>query len=68
MAPAATLATKNPPRNEKAVDSEVVAHSAIVPARPVIAKTDAKRVNPARPLPSRHKVSPMAMAAPTKMA
>ena len=67
-APAARLATMNPPLKANVVLSEVVAHSAAVPATPARARIEAIRVNQRRPLPSRHRVNPMAMAAPTRSA
>ena len=58
----------NPPLKANVELSDVVAHSAAVPATPTSARTDAIRMNQRRPLPSRHRVSPMAMAAPTSSA
>ena len=67
-APAARLATRNPPLKANVEVCDVVAHNAAVPATPARASMDARRVNQRRLLPSRHRVSPMAMAAPTSRA
>ena len=67
-APAATLATRNPPLKANVDCSEVVIQSAAVPAAPSTPATPAERVNHVRRLPSRHSTSPMATAAPTRRA
>ena len=67
-APAARLATRNPPLNAKADVSAVVAHSAPVPTIPTTPSTEAARTNQGRRLPSRQIVNPIAMAAPTRSA
>ena len=67
-APAARLATRNPPLKANVEDSEAVVHSTAVPAAPSTPARPALRLNHLRRLPSRHSVSPMAMAAPTSRA
>ncbi len=67
-APAARLATMKPPLKANVEVSDVVAHSAAVPATPARARAPASRVNQRRALPSFQSVSPMAMAAPTSSA
>ncbi len=67
-APAAMLATRNPPLKANVEYSDVVIQSAAVPAAPITPRNPADTLNQRRWLPSRHSVSPMEMAAPTRSA